>query len=103
MIAGYSLGWLKTYENQFLAYPPEIARTFSPELAALVGYRQHRPNLGNFEGRCPSVLLQDAPPARLAAVDALRPDQVEAVDEHAAQQRRANSGVSGADEREATG
>lgn len=88
MIAGYSLGWLKTYENQYLAYPPEVARTFPPELAALVGYRQHRPNLGNFEGRCPSVLLQDAPPARIAAADALRPDQEEAVDEHAAEQRR---------------
>jgi ectoine hydroxylase-related dioxygenase (phytanoyl-CoA dioxygenase family) len=89
MIAGYSLGWLKTYENQYLAYPPEIARTFSPELAALVGYRQHRPNLGNFEGRCPSILLEAERPARLAAVDALRPDQVSAVDEHAAQQRPA--------------
>jgi ectoine hydroxylase-related dioxygenase (phytanoyl-CoA dioxygenase family) len=87
MIAGYSLGWLKTYENQFLAYPPEIARTFAPELAGLVGYRQHRPNLGNFEGCCPSVLLGDQPPGRLTAVDALRPDQIEAVDEHAAQQR----------------
>lgn len=88
IITGYSLGWLKTYENQFLAYPPEIARSFAPDLAALVGYRQHRPNLGNFEGCCPSVLLQDAPPARLGAVDALRPDQKEAVDEHAAQQHR---------------
>jgi ectoine hydroxylase-related dioxygenase (phytanoyl-CoA dioxygenase family) len=86
MIVGYSLGWLKTYENQFLAYPPEIARTFSPELAALVGYRQHRPNLGNFEGRCPSILLDEDPPGRLGAVDALRSDQVAAVDEHAAQQ-----------------
>jgi len=86
MIAGYSLGWLKTYENQFLAYPPEIARAFPPELAALVGYRQHRPNLGNFEGQCPSVLLRRDPPARLAAIDALRPEQVEAVDAHAAQQ-----------------
>ena len=89
LIAGYSLGWLKTYENQFLAYPPEIARTFSPGLAGLVGYRQHRPNLGNYEGQCPSVLLGDPLPPRLAAIDALRPDQVEAVDEHAAQERRA--------------
>ena len=88
MIAGYSLGWLKTYENQFLAYPPEIARTFPPELAALVGYRQHRPNLGNFEGCCPSVLLHDDPPGRLGAIDALRPDQKEAVDAHAAEQCR---------------
>ena len=84
MIAGYSLGWLKSYENQFLAYPPDVARAFAPELAALVGYRQHRPNLGNFEGCCPSVLLHDPPPALLRPADALRPDQVEAVDEHAA-------------------
>lgn len=89
LIAGYSLGWLKTYENQFLAYPPEIARGFSPQLAALIGYRQHRPNLGNYEGQCPSVLLRGGPPARLAAIDALRPDQVEAVDAHAAGERRA--------------
>ena len=88
MIAGYSLGWLKTYENQFLAYPPDVARHFPPGLAALVGYRQHRPNLGNFEGCCPSVLLQEDPSARLGAIDALRPDQARAVDEHAALERR---------------
>ncbi|HEX5185018.1 MAG TPA: phytanoyl-CoA dioxygenase family protein [Allosphingosinicella sp.] len=88
MVTGYSLGWLKTYENQFLAYPPEIARTFPPDLAALVGYRQHRPNLGNFEGCCPSVLLHGDVPVRLGAIDALRPDQKEAVDGHAAEQRR---------------
>lgn len=88
MIVGYSLGWLKTYENQFLAYPPEIARTFPPELAALVGYRQHRPNLGNFEGCCPSVLLRGERAKRLGAIDALRPDQKQAVDEHADRQRR---------------
>jgi ectoine hydroxylase-related dioxygenase (phytanoyl-CoA dioxygenase family) len=74
-IVSYCLGWLKPYENQWLAYPPEIARTFSPELAALVGYQQHRPNLGNYEGQCPSVLLQREVPERFAATDALRPDQ----------------------------
>lgn len=89
MIAGYSLGWLKTYENQFLAYPPEVARHFPPRLAELVGYRQHRPNLGNFEGRCPSLLLgQPNPLRRLAAADALLPEQVKAVDVHAVLQRR---------------
>lgn len=88
MIVGYSLGWLRTYENQFLAYPPQVARTFPPDLAALVGYRQHRPNLGNYEGCCPSVLLQEAPPPVLRAEDALRPEQKEAVDAHAAEQRR---------------
>lgn len=88
VVVSYCLGWLRTYENQFLAYPPEVARTFPPELAALVGYAQHRPNLGNFEGNCPSVLLGETPPVRLGAVEALRPDQEEAVDAHAARQRR---------------
>ncbi len=46
-----------------------------PELAALVGYAQHRPNLGNYEGQCPSLLLGDSVPAHIGAVDALRPDQ----------------------------
>ena len=76
-IVSYCLGWLKPYENQWLAYPPEIARSFNPELAALVGYEQHRPNLGNFEGQCPSLLLKDKVPDRIGAVDALRPDQTE--------------------------
>jgi hypothetical protein len=75
LVVGYALGWLKPYENQWLAYPPTIARRFSRELAALVGYRQHRPNLGNFEGQCPSVLLGDYGGEPLAAIDALRPDQ----------------------------
>ena len=74
-IVSYCLGWLKPYENQWLAYPPVVARDFDPELAALVGYRQHRPNLGNYEGQCPSVLLQRHIPDRFAATDALRPDQ----------------------------
>lgn len=79
IIISYCLGWLKPYENQWLAYPPEVARHFSPELAALVGYRQHRPNLGNYEGLCPSVLLKGTPPGPIGAVDALRPDQEESV------------------------
>jgi ectoine hydroxylase-related dioxygenase (phytanoyl-CoA dioxygenase family) len=86
MVVSYCLGWLKPYENQWLAYPPPVARRFSPDLAALVGYRQHRPNLGNYEGVCPSVLLGDQVPDHLGAIDALRPDQREAVAEHRAQQ-----------------
>lgn len=80
IVIGYSLGWLKPYENQWLAYPPDIARTFPPDLAALVGYRQHRPNLGNYEGQCPSVLLGGRADQRLGAIDALRPDQRRLVD-----------------------
>ena len=75
MVIGYSLGWLKPYENLWLAYPPDVARSFTPELAALAGYAQHRPNLGNYEGQCPSILLRDNVPAHIGAVDALRPDQ----------------------------
>lgn len=75
VIVSYCLGWLKPFELQWLVYPPAVARTFSPELAALVGYAQHRPNLGNVEGQCPSVLLRDDVPEHLGAIDALRPDQ----------------------------
>jgi hypothetical protein len=75
MIISYSLGWLKPYELPWLAYPPEIARGFSPELAALAGYRAHRPNLGTYEGKCPSSLLAPGFDGHGGAVDALRPDQ----------------------------
>ncbi len=88
MIVSYCLGWLKTYENQMLAYPPPTARRFAPELAALVGSRQHRPNRGNYEGRCPSILLGDADDGPIGAIDALRPDQVAQVDAFVEGQRR---------------
>jgi ectoine hydroxylase-related dioxygenase (phytanoyl-CoA dioxygenase family) len=79
IVISYCLGWLKPFELQWLVYPPTVARQFTPELAALVGYAQHRPNLGNVEGQCPSLLLGDSVPDYLSAVDALRPDQAEAV------------------------
>lgn len=75
VVIGYSLGWLKPYENLWLAYPPDVAKDFTPKLAALAGYAQHRPNLGNYEGQCPSILLQDDVPSHIGAIDALRPDQ----------------------------
>lgn len=78
IIVSYCLGWLKPFELQWLVYPPAVARQFPPDLAALVGYAQHRPNLGNVEGQCPSILLRDSVPDHLSAIDALRPDQAEA-------------------------
>lgn len=87
LVIGYSLGWLKPYENPWLAYPPAVARMFDPALAALVGYQQHRPNLGNYEGRCPSILLGDDVPEHLAAIDALRPDQAAMIADFVAGQR----------------
>jgi ectoine hydroxylase-related dioxygenase (phytanoyl-CoA dioxygenase family) len=86
MIIGYSLGWLRTYENQYLVYPPPVASRFPEPVQKLIGYAQHRPNLGNVEGRCPSELLR----GRLEgpAEDALRPEQVQAVEAFAAAQHR---------------
>jgi ectoine hydroxylase-related dioxygenase (phytanoyl-CoA dioxygenase family) len=79
IVVSYCLGWLKPFELQWLVYPPAVARGFAPDLAALVGYAQHRPNLGNVEGQCPSILLRDEVPDHLPAIDALRPDQHQAI------------------------
>lgn len=57
LVISYCQGWLKPCENPWLTYPPEIARMFDAELAALVGYRQDPPSLNNVNGRCPSELL----------------------------------------------
>jgi ectoine hydroxylase-related dioxygenase (phytanoyl-CoA dioxygenase family) len=95
-IVSYCLGWLKPYENQWLAYPPEVARNFNSELAALVGYQQHRPNLGNYEGQCPSVLLQQQIPDRFAATDALTPEQTEQVAEFVRNQNWPAAGAAAA-------
>ncbi|ARS28740.1 phytanoyl-CoA dioxygenase family protein [Sphingomonas sp. KC8] len=80
IVISYCLGWLKPFELQWLVYPPAIARHFPPDLAALVGYAQHRPNLGNVEGQCPSILLRDDVADHLPAMDSLRPDQAEAAE-----------------------
>lgn len=77
VIFSYCQGWLRPWENPWLAYPPHIARNFDDQLQELVGYRQHLPSLGNFEGQCPSVLFQDEVPDLLPFVDSLRPDQTE--------------------------
>ncbi|HEY6645116.1 phytanoyl-CoA dioxygenase family protein [Povalibacter sp.] len=72
LVFSYSLGWLRPYENSSLAYPPEIARTFPTAVRDLIGYRLHRPNLGHYEGRDPSVALE--PHSRtMAMTDALPP------------------------------
>ncbi len=69
IIFSYSLGWLKGSENQFLTYPPEVAKTLPPGIQDLIGYRIHMPNLGGIESHCPSVLLKDSVPENLPAVD----------------------------------
>ena len=79
MIVSYCQAWLKPWENQWLAYPPEVARTFSPEIAGLIGYCQLAPTLGNFEGQCPSVLLRNGQADLLSFTDLLTPEQQDQV------------------------
>jgi ectoine hydroxylase-related dioxygenase (phytanoyl-CoA dioxygenase family) len=50
----YTLGWLRQEENQYLACPPEVARTLSPQLQRLLGYTGHAPFLGWYEGADPA-------------------------------------------------
>jgi ectoine hydroxylase-related dioxygenase (phytanoyl-CoA dioxygenase family) len=44
----YALGWLRQEENQYLACPPEIARTLEPELQELIGYAMGQYALGYY-------------------------------------------------------
>jgi ectoine hydroxylase-related dioxygenase (phytanoyl-CoA dioxygenase family) len=57
LLFSYCLGWLKQYENAYLAYPPDVARHFPRPIRDLLGYRIHRPNLGGYEGQDPAVLF----------------------------------------------
>jgi len=49
----YTLGWLRQEENQYLACPPEIARTLDPELQALIGYSMGSYALGYYSPPLP--------------------------------------------------
>jgi len=44
----YALGWLRQEENQYLACPPELAKTLPPELASLAGYAMGQYALGYY-------------------------------------------------------
>lgn len=50
----YALGWLRQEENQYLSCPPEIARTLSPELQALIGYAMGSYALGYYTPPLPA-------------------------------------------------
>jgi ectoine hydroxylase-related dioxygenase (phytanoyl-CoA dioxygenase family) len=45
---GYTLSWLRQEENQYLACPPDVARTIDEDLAKLIGYRRGAYALGYF-------------------------------------------------------
>ena len=59
VVISYSLGWLRQAENQYLAVPPDIARTLPEELQRLLGYFVHEPNLGCVEGQDPIQALKE--------------------------------------------
>jgi ectoine hydroxylase-related dioxygenase (phytanoyl-CoA dioxygenase family) len=71
----YSLAWLRQEENQYLANPPEVARTYPERLQRLIGYDYGGPYLGFIDGDSPQRLLQpehDGPQNRTSPeVDAL--------------------------------
>jgi ectoine hydroxylase-related dioxygenase (phytanoyl-CoA dioxygenase family) len=46
MNVGYSLGWLRQEENQYLACPPEMARTLPEGLLRLMGYQRGSYSIG---------------------------------------------------------
>ena len=41
LLLHYTLNWLRQEENQYISCPPHVAKDFSPELRALIGYQTH--------------------------------------------------------------
>jgi ectoine hydroxylase-related dioxygenase (phytanoyl-CoA dioxygenase family) len=64
----FTLGWLRTEENNSLAVPPEVARTLSPRAQELLGYAVHDA-LADGGGYLGMVRMRD--PMELLADDAL--------------------------------
>ncbi len=65
---GYTLSWLRQEENQYLACPPEVARTLPESLARLAGYAPGAYALGYYgDLRDPMEALHGASKARAAS------------------------------------
>ncbi len=65
LLMHYTLGWLRQQENQYLSCPPEIAKDFSPELRALIGYSQGSPVMGFYSSPKGESGLEAVPPETL--------------------------------------
>ena len=59
MALQYSLGWLRQEENQYLANPPELAKTYPERLQRLIGYDYGGPYLGFVNGDDPHRVLEE--------------------------------------------
>ncbi len=57
IVSGFSVGWLRQEENQYLSCPPDKAADLPPRVQQLLGYRAHTPVLGWSEDRDPELLL----------------------------------------------
>lgn len=55
----YNLAWLRQELNMYLTYPPEVAKTFSPNLQRLIGYESAGPYLGFINDGSPHLVLED--------------------------------------------
>lgn len=62
MALHYNLGWLRQEENQYLAVPPQVARTLPDALKRLIGYDLGGPYLGFVEGGNPISAVRDGHP-----------------------------------------
>ena len=58
LLYGYCLGWLRQEQNQYLAVPPDVARTLPEPLQRLIGYAVHEPFLGWHDLQDPIELLR---------------------------------------------
>jgi len=86
LVISYCLGWLRQAENQYLAVPLDMARTFPQRLQKLMGYFVHEPNVGCVDGQDPLLLLQGKDIASVGFKEFL-PQEVESVlQEHRAKE-----------------
>lgn len=71
----YALGWLRQVENQYLALPPEQAKSLPATLQRLIGYDYGGPFLGLVNGGDPYQLFEDGPSSQARTTDELEAAQ----------------------------
>ena len=79
LLYGYCLGWLRQEQNQYLAVPPDIARTLPEALQRLIGYAVHEPFLGWHDLQDPIELLLGYEDQSAGAQDLIPDGQAAAV------------------------
>lgn len=70
----YGVGWVRQEENQYLACPPEIARTLDDELLKMMGYRQGAFSLGYVGDQQDPLSVLRGTSERAGRIDAFAPD-----------------------------